>query len=76
MINAWLRNNFEDEAMAHTIDEALTNPLITVVERNDADQIYQFQLGELKQIITVWLLKEKRNHHRVEYETSHVVKTP
>ena len=61
--------------MAHTIDKVLTNPLVTVVERNDADQIYRFRLGELQQIITIRLNK-RPNSHFIDYETSHVIKTP
>jgi hypothetical protein len=75
LISAWLRNNFEDEAMAYTIDEVLNNPLVTMVERNDADRIYRIRLGELNQVITI-RLKKSVIITGIEYSTSHVIKTP
>ncbi len=61
--------------MAHTIDEALNNPLISIVKRNDARGMYSFRLGDLEPIITI-RLRKLRNHYCIEYKTSHVIKTP
>ncbi len=53
--------------MAHTIDEALNNPLISLVKRNDARGMYWFRLGELEPIITIrlgrWPSGGRRNVH-------------
>lgn len=61
--------------MAQTIKEVLANPLITVIEQNDAGQIYRFRLGILQPIICIRLHK-RANQHFIDYETSHVIKTP
>jgi hypothetical protein len=61
--------------MAYTIDEVLNNPLVTIVERNDADRIYRIRLGELNQVITI-RLKKSVIITGIEYSTSHVIKTP
>ncbi len=61
--------------MSHTIESALDDDLVTVIERNDDLGEYVIRLSELETIVTVRLARFMTSN-RTRFETSHVVKTP
>lgn len=55
------------------IERALDDDLISVVERDDENGVYRFQIGKIPTIITI---KLERLENRAIYSISHVIKTP
>lgn len=61
--------------MPHTIDDALSDPLVTVVERDDEIGWYTIRLGDLKTNVSIDLGRLQTSD-RTKFRTSHVIHTP
>jgi hypothetical protein len=64
-----------DSKMAYTIDQILSEPGITVIERNDGIGEYAIRIGELTTTVIIqlrWTMDRKF----VEFTQSHAIKTP
>jgi hypothetical protein len=61
--------------MAWTIEKALEDKNVHLINRNDELGIYEFRIGELKTIITVNVVLSPSGE-RVKYLSSHTIKTP
>jgi len=61
--------------MPHTIDNALDDELIEVVERDDGFGEYAIRLGELETVITIQLRRLVGSEH-TEFTVSHAIHTP
>ncbi len=59
--------------MAMTIDQALDDSLITIIERDDNSGYFCVTLGTLKTEIEIWL---RSDVGRCFFEQSHAIKTP
>jgi hypothetical protein len=61
--------------MAWTVDSALDDDLVEVVDRNDAGGEYVVQIGTLTTLVTI-SLRRLLNSDDVEFIVSHAIKTP
>ncbi|TPK70774.1 hypothetical protein FJ527_28275 [Mesorhizobium sp. B2-4-18] len=61
--------------MAWTLDNALEDGSISIVERNDAWGVYKFRVGSLSPVVTVILCRSPVSDE-TRYERSHNIKTP
>ncbi|RAI54715.1 hypothetical protein [Roseicella frigidaeris] len=61
--------------MAFTVDEALGDDLIHVIDRHDEAGTFTFRLGELKTPITVEIGRFQSSEH-TKFWVSHAIRTP
>ena len=61
--------------MAWTIDDALDDSLIEIVNRDDSLGIYEFRLGQLDTIVSVQVSRLPGSDKAI-YARSHAIKTP
>ncbi len=61
--------------MPFTIDHELQNPLITVLQRDDHEGLYEFTVGTLDTVVTV-MISRLPGSEECRYERSHDIKTP
>ena len=61
--------------MAYTIEAALADQDITLIEQNDAMGEYVFTIGELETTVIV-TLRRLPHDEAFEFRTSHAIKTP
>jgi hypothetical protein len=61
--------------MAWTISDALADPAITLLERDDNRGIYRFRVGDLQTEVTVELCRSPTTDE-TRYELSHAIHTP
>jgi hypothetical protein len=61
--------------MAWTIERALDDKHVHLINRNDELGIYEFRIGDLKTIITV-NIDLSLSGDRAKYHSSHTIKTP
>ena len=61
--------------MVSSIDKALKDSAITLVERNDAGGVYKFRVEDLNTLVTIHLMRSPVTNG-TRYERSHAIKTP
>jgi len=61
--------------MAHTIETALADPDISLIEQNDAMGEYIFTIGEIETPVIV-TIRRLPHDETFEFRTSHAIKTP
>jgi hypothetical protein len=61
--------------MMFTLESALDDDSITIIERNDSWGLYRFQVGMLKTIVSVKLCRSPVSDE-TRYELSHAIHTP
>jgi hypothetical protein len=64
-----------EATMPYTLDSALDDDLITVVNRNDSMGLYEVRIGTLKKIVSIELGRFLDSEW-TKFDISHAIKTP
>ena len=62
--------------MPVSIDDALRNPFISLVQRQDGDGIYEVRIGAIETVVTITLRRTWGDFGPTAYRTSHAIYTP